>query len=109
MIDAEEESKNKKYLHGLLMMLTDGEAQSIVESCPKDGKLAWKKLHDRWHKAQKMSSTLISEQIRTITKSKNLEEVNPKLTELEKLYNEYYDVRGQRYDDIERKADILRI
>eukprot|EP00973_Karenia_brevis_P029063 4009745-Karenia_brevis.AAC.1 len=56
-----------------------------------------------------MSSTVIAEQIRSVPKSKNLDEVNPKLTELEKLYNDYFEARGERYGDIERKADILRI
>eukprot|EP00973_Karenia_brevis_P030143 4154305-Karenia_brevis.AAC.1 len=84
-----------KYLHGLLMMLTEGETQNLVESCPRDGATAWRRLHDRWHKAQKMSSTVISEKIRSVAKSKNLDEVNTKLTELDKLYNEYYEARKE--------------
>ena len=56
-----------------------------------------------------MSSTVIAEQIRAIPKSKCLEEVNTKLTELETLYNNYFEARGERYGDVERKADILRI
>eukprot|EP00973_Karenia_brevis_P052164 7248159-Karenia_brevis.AAC.1 len=90
--DVKPEWKGKnKYLHGLLTMLTEGEALSIVESAPKDGMGAWYKLHERWHKAQKMSSTAIAERIRSISKAKSLDEVNPKLIELEKLYNEYYE------------------
>ena len=104
------EWQNKsKYIYGLLMNLTEGEAHDIVESCHKDGASGWKKLHTRWHKAQKMSSTAIAEKIRSVGKSRNLDEVNTKLTELETLYNEYFEVRGSEYGEIERKADILRI
>eukprot|EP00973_Karenia_brevis_P062863 8740739-Karenia_brevis.AAC.1 len=38
------EFKNK-YIHGVLMMLTEGEAHGIVEANPSDGAEAWKKLH----------------------------------------------------------------
>eukprot|EP00973_Karenia_brevis_P081802 11340391-Karenia_brevis.AAC.1 len=98
-----------KYIYGLLMNITEGEAHDIVESCPRDGASGWKKLHTRWHKAQKMSSTAIAEKIRSVGKVKNIDEVNTKLTELETLYIEYREVRGEEYGEIERKADILRI
>ena len=98
-----------RYIYGLLMSLTDGEAHEIVESSAGDGVVAWRKLHDRWHKAQKQSSTAIAEKIRSIGKAKSLDEVNSKMTELQTLYNDYYDVRNEQYGEIERKADILRI
>ena len=37
-----------------------------------------------------------------------LEEVLSRINDLEKLYIEYQEIRGKPYDEIERKADILR-
>lgn len=107
--DQKKQKTKNKYLHGLLMTLTEGESQGIVDTFPEDGAGAWKKLQERWNKRLKMSSTGICEKIKAVPKCKNIEEVLPKLTELETLYIEYQDVRGKPYDDIEKKADILRV
>eukprot|EP00973_Karenia_brevis_P028469 3923599-Karenia_brevis.AAC.1 len=56
-----------------------------------------------------MSPTLILDQIRSITRCKKLEDVFPKMIELDKLYLEYFEARNVAYGDIERKADLIRI
>eukprot|EP00973_Karenia_brevis_P052067 7231973-Karenia_brevis.AAC.1 len=56
-----------------------------------------------------MSSTQISERIKAVQKCTKLEEVLSRINELEKLYIEYQEIRGKEYDEIERKADILRV
>eukprot|EP00973_Karenia_brevis_P085461 11858704-Karenia_brevis.AAC.1 len=61
-------------LHGLLMMLTDGEAQNIIEASPSDGMSGWRQLHERWNKRSKMSSVMLLEQIRAMPKCKSLDE-----------------------------------
>ena len=101
--------QKKRFIYGLLYNRPEGEAHDIVEACSENGVEAWRKLHTRWHKAQKQSSTVIAEAIRSVSKSKTLDEVNNKLTELKILYNEYYDVCNEPYGEIERKADILRV
>ena len=60
-------------------------------------------------KRKKTSSTAIAEKIIGVGKVKSLDGVNTRWTELETLYNEYYEVRGEAYGEIERKADILRV
>ena len=109
----EEDKTDKKmkntYLHGLLMTLTEGESQGIVDTFPEDGAGAWKKLQERWNKRLKMSSTSTSEKFKAVSRCKTIEDVLPKLTELETLYIEYQDISDKPYDDIEKKADILRI
>eukprot|EP00973_Karenia_brevis_P053368 7416242-Karenia_brevis.AAC.1 len=67
-------SEQNMQLHGLLMMLTDGEAQNIIEANPKKGISGWRQLHERWNKRTKMSSVMLLEQIRSMPKCKTLDE-----------------------------------
>eukprot|EP00973_Karenia_brevis_P034548 4765767-Karenia_brevis.AAC.1 len=108
-IDKEENANKNKYLHGFLMMLTDGEAHNIVEANPEDGAKAWQRLKERWGKRFKMSSTAVCEKMRAVPKCKTLDEMLPRMSELDKLYMEYFEIRGEQYNDIERKANLLRI
>eukprot|EP00973_Karenia_brevis_P091709 12408778-Karenia_brevis.AAC.1 len=79
-VDKADHAITNKYLHGVLMMLTDGEAHNIVEANPEDGAEAWRKLKDRWGRKFKMSSTAICEKMRAVQKCKSLEEMPPRMS-----------------------------
>ena len=65
------------------MMLTEGEAHNIVEANPGDGVEAWLKLHERWGRKLKMSSTAISERIKSVQKCQKLDDMLPRINDLE--------------------------
>eukprot|EP00973_Karenia_brevis_P083268 11546363-Karenia_brevis.AAC.1 len=90
-------------------MLTSGEAKGIVQAHPDNGIQGWMKMHDRWNRKSSMGYTVVAEKIRSIPKSKTLDEVFGKLLQLEKLYLEYVDSGGKEYTDTDRKVDILRV
>ena len=51
-------------LYGVLTMLTDGEAGTIVENAKGVGQEAWRTLHTRFYHKNKISVAEISDQIR---------------------------------------------
>eukprot|EP00973_Karenia_brevis_P032505 4483374-Karenia_brevis.AAC.1 len=59
----EDEEETSKYLYGVLLMLTAGEAKGIVQANPNDGIRAWMKMHDRWNRKSGMGYTVVAEKI----------------------------------------------
>eukprot|EP00973_Karenia_brevis_P088460 12266003-Karenia_brevis.AAC.1 len=68
-----------EYIYGLLLLITAGEANNIIQAHPDKGTVGWQKLHERWWKKTEMGVTLIAEQIRNIGRSKKMEEVFGKI------------------------------
>eukprot|EP00973_Karenia_brevis_P058906 8201115-Karenia_brevis.AAC.1 len=60
----DEQKSIDEHIYGLLLFLTAGEANNIVQSHPDEGIVGWKK--DGWWKKTEIGATLVSEQIRNI-------------------------------------------
>eukprot|EP00973_Karenia_brevis_P084216 11686491-Karenia_brevis.AAC.1 len=56
-----------------------------------------------------MPSVMLLEQIRSMPRCKILDEVFGRITDLQKKYLEYEEVRETTYQEIAKKADILRV
>ena len=96
-------------IFNVLVFLTDEDAAIIVENSKKNGVEAWRMLHERWLHRSKMGATEISDQLRSMARPKAIGDSYKMIQDAERLYTEWERHRGKPYDDVEKRAVLMRI